>query len=263
MNITKETVTPKKAMEWLKRNVHNRPLSPKTVDRYAAAMTRDVWKLNGDCIRFNGNGDMIDGQHRLTACVQAGKPFESYVVRGLPHEAFDTIDQGRKRTTGDIFARSGYEHYTTLAAAVRNYWRYLNGFAATHGAIPPDVANDILEKNPSIHSAVAFVCKMQSNRSTRSLMHGGVASFLVFLTGEIDQEGSQKFWTSVFTGEGLTRTMAAYWLRERLIANSGNTARLHADTIAALAIKAWNSFRSGKPCKALKWDSREDFPKAE
>lgn len=98
VNITKESITPKKAAEWLKRNVANRPLSQRTVTNYATAMADRAWKLNGDSIRFNGSGDLIDGQHRLTGCVKAGVPFDSYVIRGLDHDAFDTIDQGRRRT---------------------------------------------------------------------------------------------------------------------------------------------------------------------
>jgi hypothetical protein len=82
VNISKETVTPKKAMEWLKRNIANRPLSPVTVNNYARAMSDRAWKLNGDCVRFNGNGDLVDGQHRLTACVKSGQSFETYIVRG-------------------------------------------------------------------------------------------------------------------------------------------------------------------------------------
>lgn len=59
----KETITPKKAMEWLQRNVANRPMSHKRVLGYAQAILAGAWKVNGDCIRFNGNGDLIDGGH--------------------------------------------------------------------------------------------------------------------------------------------------------------------------------------------------------
>ena len=38
MQLSRETVTPKKAMEWLKRNVHNRPLSDSLVRTYVTTM---------------------------------------------------------------------------------------------------------------------------------------------------------------------------------------------------------------------------------
>lgn len=257
MNVMKETVTPKKAMEWLKRNVANRPVSRTAVDRYAAAMDAGAWKLNGDCIRFNGNGDMIDGQHRLTACIQSGKPFEAYIVRGLEHEAFDTIDQGRKRTVGDVFARHGYKHYTTLASAVRNLWRYENGFIGSRGEMRADQANELLEKHPAIHAGVETSREILGRSR---LMNPGALAFLIYATSQISEAAAQKFWPAVMTGEGLNKQMAAYWLRERLISNVGSKAKLHADTVVALCIKAWNSHRSGKPCKNLKWADNEEFP---
>lgn len=260
MNVTKETITPKKAMEWLKRNVHNRPLSIRAVGAYAKQMELGLWKLNGDCIRFNGNGDLIDGQHRLTACVQAGKAFDAYVVKGLDHDAFDTIDQGRRRTTGDVFSRSGYPHYVRLAAAVRNLWRYENGYTTTKGSIRPDEAHAILERHPALHAAVQQAGEMGAKRG---MMHPGLSAFLLYITKQIDEEKADKFWSGVMTGEGLSKSMASYWLRERLIQNMASVARLDNETIAALSIKAWNFFHAGKPCKNLKWDSREAFPAAE
>lgn len=259
MNVTKETITPKKAMEWLKRNVHNRPLSNGTVDFYAKQMELGLWKLNGDCIRFNGNGDMIDGQHRLNACVRAGKPFESYVVKGLQHDAFDTIDQGRKRSMGDVFARCGYKHYNALAGTCRNIIKYEAGFTSKT-PVRPDECHEILEKYPAIHAAVEQALSFQR---ARALMQPSLAGFLVFITTNIDEKKGKQFWDGVFGGEGLSKTMATYWLRERLIQNSSSVAKLSKDTIAALSIKAWNSFRSGKPCKNLKWGQDEAFPVAE
>jgi hypothetical protein len=257
MNVTKETVTPKKAMEWLKRNVANRPLSPVAVGRYAKTMEQGLWKLNGDCIRFNGNGDLIDGQHRLTACIQSGKQFESYIVRGLQHDAFDTIDQGRRRSIGDVFARQGYKHYNTVAAAVRAIWRYENGWMQTREGMRPDEANDILERHPGVHDAAQRSCEARRPR----LMSPGLLAFLMYQTRQSDESKSVKFWTDVIDGEGLSKTMPAYWLRERLMANTMSVTSLHQDVICALSIKAWNTFKSGRACKNLKWDSaREEFP---
>jgi hypothetical protein len=256
MQVSKETITPKKAMEWLKRNVHNRPLSTKTVTYYAKTMLAGEWKLNGDCVRFNGNGDLIDGQHRLNACVQAAVPFESYVIRGLDHAAFDTIDQGRKRKVCDIFARQGHKHYSTLAAATRCLWRYQKGWDIRE-AMPPHEANAVLEANSGLHEAVSTA----REHSKIGLMSPGLLSFLIYATGQKDAAKSQEFWKNVMAGENLPKSSPAYVLRERLISNLKSVASLHDDVICALSIKGWNSFKEGKPCKQLKWDrGREEFP---
>lgn len=248
-------ITPKKAAEWIQRNVNNRPIRNRRVDQYAAAMTAGAWKLNGDCIRFNCNGDLVDGQHRLHACIQSGVSFETYVIHGIPIEAFDTIDQGDKRTVGDVFARRGYKHYSTLAAAVRWVWRYENKMQC-HGAMRTDQANDIIERHPALHTAAELSCKVQRG----TVIVPGVFTFLDYWTGQNNQERADKFWCSIAEGDSLEKGTPAFLIHKRLVANLGSIAKLDGTTVCALCVKAWNSFATKKPCQTLKWINEEAFP---
>jgi hypothetical protein len=262
MTMSRETVTPKKAAEWLKRNTCNRPLSQGTVERYAKAMGEEVWLLNGDCVRFNGDGHLVDGQHRLHACLKSGKPFETYVVKGLPEGSFDTIDQGRKRTIGDVFARQGLKNYAVLAGAIRYLVRYGRGWMTDRGGMRPDEANDALSGNPGMILAVSRAREMTGHKN--KLINHSLLAFLIYITGKSDPAKAEKFWIQVIQGEQLGRTMPAYWLRERLIADTRSVAKLNKDAIAGLAIRAWNMFKHGKQCKLLRFDpSRETFPVVE
>lgn len=257
MSMVKETIGPKKAMEYLKRNVANRPLSRKKWGQYAEAMAAGQWKLNGDCIRFNGNGDLIDGQHRLTACFESGITIETYVVRGLDHSAFDTIDQGKLRTISDIFARQGRSHYTTLAACVRWLHVYDNGNFVRNKPLRPDEANEIVERNPSIHDAVHAACSVKKEK----LIAPGMLAFLILECGRKAADESLKFWTSVMTGDGCERGTSSRLLRSRLIQDLGSKAKLPAGEKLAIAMKAWNAHRAGTQIRCLKWASDESFPR--
>lgn len=262
MDAKKQIVTPKKAAEWIKRNVNNRPLSQGTVAQYARAMGHGAWKVNGDAIRFNGNGDLLDGQHRLHACIKSGKSFETYVISGLEHDAFDTIDQGKKRTIGDVFSRQGYKHYSTLAAAVRWIWIYENLAAdakscRTPFPVRPDEANEVLEKHPAVHAAVEDARKFASCR----MIHPGLLAFLVYYTSIADEHLSKLFWQGVCDSTGLKKGDAAYLLNKRLRENISATTTLPTETIAALCIKAWNASYLDKPLGTLKWHSDELFPR--
>lgn len=223
-------------------------------------MSAGVWKMNGDTIRFNGNGDLIDGQHRLNACVQAAQPFDTYVVRGLEHDSFDTIDQGKKRTIGDVLARQGHKHYTALASSLRWLWMYQKGFgkAGNHGEQRPDEAMAILERNPGLHDAVDFASQL---RRHKKLIHPGLLGFLVYETSRKDKDKAEAFWTQVINAEGLKKGSPAYMLHSRLVDNLGSVAKLHAETIAALSIKAWNLHQSGKSCGVLKIGDGEEIQK--
>jgi hypothetical protein len=259
MQIVKERITPKKAMEWLKRNINNRPLGRNYVEKYAKAMRAGEWLLNGDVIRFNANGDLIDGQHRLTAVVESGVCIECYVLRGLPHEAFDTFDQGNRRTLDHILARRGEMHYTTLAASIRALWRIKVGWLAARGELRPSQMDEILSSHPKIRDSVALVCE---HVKRRSFVSPSAAAAFHYAFGLADKDKSALFWNRVLLGEELTSKMPEYVLRERLIENRDNkVAKLPNDMTAAMVVKAWNAAYDNRHIKILKIDSaREEFP---
>lgn len=262
MKVTLENIGPKKAQEWLKTNIANRPLSLRRIENYAKAMSDGVWQLNGDTIRFNTNGNLIDGQHRLSACVKSGKPFQSYVARGLEHEAFDTIDQGKSRSISDVLARVGCKNYHVLSSALRWIYRYKGGEdgIVSRGAIAlrPDQAHAILNANPDLHEQVEFaigLCRQQPG-----LIAGSILAFLLHST-DAHENGAREFWSSVVTGVGLQKGSPAHSLNRRLVANMGSAAKLSPISVCALCIKAWNFYATKKPCICLKWQEFEEFPR--
>ena len=178
ITIEKQRVNPSKAKSWLERNDANRPCKEGDVKRLAAAMAGGKWKLNGDAIRFNGDGTLIDGQHRLRACIESGCSFDTYVVTNLDNDAFDTIDQGRKRSIADVFARQGFSN-AALSAAVRVVWRFKRGYGAKGVGMRPDEANDILQGSPGLTDAVETA---RSLCGRKKLISPGALAALIFLT---------------------------------------------------------------------------------
>lgn len=111
-----ETITPKLAAEYLALSVGNRTIRPDVVAILATAMAHGQFLYNADPIRFDTEGHLIDGHHRLTACVLANVPFTTAVARGLDPEVRTTIDIGLKRTLADHLKMRG-ELNTVNAAA--------------------------------------------------------------------------------------------------------------------------------------------------
>ncbi|MDQ2738234.1 MAG: hypothetical protein M3Y35_06395, partial [Actinomycetota bacterium] len=66
-----QSITPKKAAEYLEANTANRPLSTAVVKSFAEAMTRGDWMVTHQGIAFGSGGVLVDGQHRLAAIVAA------------------------------------------------------------------------------------------------------------------------------------------------------------------------------------------------
>ena len=113
-----EVITPEVAEEMLTHNTNNyRPISKQIVSRYVDEIQGNSWEANGDTIVFNSEGVLLNGQHRLTAVINAKKPIITLVVRGLPDS--QVFDIGRKRSTRVILLSEGYQHAnsTTISAA--------------------------------------------------------------------------------------------------------------------------------------------------
>lgn len=108
------TITPSKAKEWLARNVeHNRPMRAGVVTGLADSIRRGEWKLSHQGIAFGKSGKLIDGQHRLSAIVEANLAVPCVVWRDLDDDAFDVLDIGLKRGASDILG----VHFSYAATA--------------------------------------------------------------------------------------------------------------------------------------------------
>lgn len=62
---------------------------------------------NGESIKFNKNGNLIDGHHRLKAVVNTGITTTFLITKGVERE--DTLDSGKKRSLKDKMDMSSNE----------------------------------------------------------------------------------------------------------------------------------------------------------
>ena len=96
-----EKITPEKAKAILSRNKVNRKLNKGTVVAYAEDIKNGRWDTNTTaCIAIGKNGDLKDGQHRLSAIILADKPVSMWVCRGVGDNV--VFDCGRNRSLGDF-----------------------------------------------------------------------------------------------------------------------------------------------------------------
>lgn len=97
-------VTPAIARKWLERNTINRALRGFVVETFRAALVRGEYKETHQGIAFSHTGELLDGQHRLTAISQMPETFSirMLVTTGLDPDAFEGIDIGLKRNPSDV-----------------------------------------------------------------------------------------------------------------------------------------------------------------
>lgn len=249
------TMTPQIAEEWLKANTRNRPVKEAHVRHLAREMAAGRWKENGESIKRNGTA-LLDGQHRLLACVKCGKPFRTLVVEGLPSDVFDTIDQCVPRSGSDTLAVMGEKNTKRLSAALGLLDKYITGRMAGSVKYSNADIEELLLRHPGIRSSTE-----RSDLKTR-LLPPALASFLHYIFSQKDPALADQFMDQVLRGKGLSEGQPVYLLRERLVDNSLAKAKLSPAYIAALAIKAWNFTRAGKSITYLRFRDRGEAAEA-
>lgn len=139
---TVELITPKKAAEYLKHNTLNRPIRSRHLEILMREMTSGNWKLTHQGIAFDEAGNLLDGQHRLTAVVLTGVTIESLVTRNLNQQAARSIDKTAVRNYNDSHVFDGKSRpalfkSSKIQAAVRGIVRF--GYSKTYYLIDSQV----------------------------------------------------------------------------------------------------------------------------
>lgn len=257
-----ENITPKKAANYLEKLAPNRPRSDYYARRLAAAIKNGEWKTNGETIKFNENDGLEDGQHRLLAVILADTSIQTFVTRGLPVNdgIFETIDTGKRRNVGDVFARRGIAHYTIVASAIAWLHWWQNGLGCLSRQHPRHAeALALLESHPKI------VDSANIGRNCRDIFSPSVACCLHYLFSRVSQHDADDFFHKLSTGENISksdpRTSGVYWIRNRLLENRTSKSKLVTEHIFPLLVKAWNAYRSKIIVKTLRFTVDEEFPK--
>ncbi len=94
-------ITPEIAKEILASNTGNRRIRSTVVSRYADEMAAGTWSLTHQGIAIDRHGNLLDGQHRLSAIVKSGIPCNMMVTSGLDAEVFSSIDRLTPRSDAD------------------------------------------------------------------------------------------------------------------------------------------------------------------
>jgi hypothetical protein len=254
------TITPNMATRYLATQIKNRKVRPAHVEELTQAMLAGTFPFSGDPIRFNSKGELIDGQHRLLACIKSQCHFDAIIVLNVPDEARDVIDTGMKRTPGDIFSLQGYTDGNNLTAILRWLWRYDMNYMIAY-PIKPQIIDlkDAWSRHPDVQESLIV------GQTTFRLITRSLGSALHCLFVEKDAKMGNDFFEKLHLGEGLFRGSSIYWLRKRLLNNTIAKAKLPYHEVAALTIKAFNAYRRGKKVQFLRWASSgaasEEFPK--
>jgi hypothetical protein len=230
----------------LERNKHNRGRVRGRIAQYAVDLLNGDWQVNGEAIKIDLNGQILDGQHRLLAIIEADTPMRTVLITGLDPRSQETMDQGRSRSIGDVLKLRGEPDQNNLAAAARIvciYERDQRTFTA--GLAPPTIGQILrtLDRHPGLRDSCKLAARLSAKRVgsvpqpvliTRSLMAG-----LHYLFSVVDLAEADAFMRQLARGEGVDAPaqLATLWRSELAAGHSQ-----HARVKAVLTVVAWNAY---------------------
>ncbi|MEP3667773.1 MAG: hypothetical protein ABJN42_13695 [Roseibium sp.] len=200
------TVTPEMARKWLNdHNRDNRKVQRAHIDIIARDIVNGQWMVNAQPICFTGNPleddepmRLLNGQHRLHACVAANMAIDIPIAINIPEEAFATYDTQAKKgiQTGESAADA-----RNLNAAARFQWRIDSGLnpLSTESPSATDIKNTV-ERHPEMVEAMAMARKKEFGEL-------GTTGVLTFFIYHVLQDGGKeiggRYLEQLSTGVGL------------------------------------------------------------
>lgn len=253
-----EEITPEYARRLLARNKVNRRMDDKVSARYARDMRAGEWRVTGEAICIDANGDLRQGQHRLKACVAAGVPFFTLVVRGIEPESQLAMDSGKKRSLNDQLALLGEKNASDLATVIGLCWAY-DRDVLPHRSLTPSRSEALawLRENEEVRNSVAIGKRV----GTSLPIARTVASVGHFLIWRVDEAAANGFFERLVKGANLQEGDPILAFRRWLDRWAGkrdkpsNIVHLHA------LLKCSNFWRAGNPLKFVKVLAGESFPR--
>jgi hypothetical protein len=138
-------ITPSIARAMLERNhLNTRPLNRRRIIGLAQIMRQGGWRLTHQGIALDPEGNILDGQHRLYAVVEADTTVQMMVTSGMDPADFAVIDVGKPRTVSDILTISGFKDTSKLGAALRMVYVYKHSSSRPWPTVRLGVTPDVI-----------------------------------------------------------------------------------------------------------------------
>lgn len=246
-------ITPEEALNILEhKNLNNRKVDKNRVNRYLADMNAGNWCFNGDAIRFDKTGNLIDGQHRLAAISKQKAGFAFLVIEGVEDKSRRTIDTGKVRTGGDILTMfSGVKPRDSgvISSAITKFLLYQKGLMLQPGSGSMHITSTSMIEEfyaanlDSLHESNDIVSNFIDRHAMVLSRADGL--FLHYIFKQIDTKEAEVFMKKLLTGANVEIQSNEYLMRSILLKRSMKTLKILPSDMLYTVIKAWNRNRKG------------------
>lgn len=266
IKILKQEIGPGLATQLLKNNTINRPVSRANLKRIVMAMRDGEWQEDtGETLKFDKEGNILDGQHRLMAIVESGKSYEFMIIEGLNKSVFDVIDTGKMRSASDSLHILGVKSVVTVSGIIRRYMYLESGKIynkSNEAALSSNtkVVNEY-QKQPKEWERVTQKASVLNKQSNRLLSKPFIGAWYKYLYDNEPDE-CEVFFHKLMLGLGLTdQDDPIFLLRNMLLVNKNSDTKLTQFALNAYFIVTWNSSLQGIKYEKMPWKYGDEVPK--
>lgn len=246
-----EDIDPATAQEYLGLNIeHNRNPMNDRIERMARDMRNGDWIATADPVKFNTDGKLIDGQHRLRAIIMSNTTQRMLVARDISEDAVYVIDTGATRTAAQALkiADTDLKDVNTLVATAQLIHQFESGFLRNTGSninskermTNAEVMRFIEEHKDEIGIAVRMGGWVKRNVPLPDSVLGAA----YYVLAKVDAEAASMFYARMREGSaGFTVSDPVTTLTRRIYQDKLNQRKV----IPALALfyifRTWNAWR--------------------
>jgi len=263
INFELKLITPDIARQYLSLNKNNRRIREPKIVQYVKDMLSGRWKEGtAECIKISNTGNILDGQHRLTAIVKSGMSIKMHVATGLDESVFSVLDTGKSRNAGDVFTIDNAKNSNVVPSIIAFYNQVSSGYKYHEHESTKPTNFMLLEMYNSDKAFWDYVSKKSlgfyddfSKVLPPSFIGGLYAIFY-----KVRPDIADSFFIQLCQGIAIKNSTIGV-LRNKYIADRISLRKLPRVAKLAYAIKAWNCYVQGYELKIIKFDSsKEELP---
>lgn len=276
LTIEVKEVTPEVAKDILENhNNLNRHRNKAHVKALLNNMKQGTWRFNGDTIRFDKDGELIDGQHRLAALVEFGNPLPMIVISGFDKDTLKTIDQEVKpRNLSDLFKIDGVKEGNNVAAIISRYFvmksshtfidskRYARSAGSSissdirRGFTVDERYNEYYAHTVFYDDVVVYARRAYNRTHLLKLSEiGSIYAYLYFEKHHSDDE-IQGFFNRLCFSENDNEVINKF--RDKLIRDKDSKTPMMPSYKSALLTKTWNKYIKGESIDVLSYNKKNE-----
>jgi hypothetical protein len=247
-------ITPDFAEELLRRrHPHQRPLKEHYVLALARAMAEGRWRWTADPVRLDADHFVIDGQHRLAACVKSGITLKDVLIATVTgKDVILSIDQNRPRTLNDMRATYGHVPLSRIVSGA--ILAEACDWSQWHG-MPRELQLRTIEEC-SFTADLQALSKVSDKNRRATISVGSLSGALRCI--RTNHDDAMKFFAAVFSMNPIIDGIEAEMARVLYVFLAESKATSHSSEQRVVehahkAVSAYNHWKTGHVVSRLMW----------